>query len=208
MRNSILSNSIIDHTERPQFTCVREQFNDPMTVQFLGGYFTSTETQVQDQVAYAVRIIQGEAPKSLPVSMHSSDYYLDWNAMQLMFPKMPYGVYSNDFKIVNAPFYLEQPLQFALEVGLLILLVGIVIYFIVYVLLQWKWKGQLNLVEELQYEERVHDLMFSDAKDTFWVLKEDQFILSPQFAEHFKVPIRLSMDNMEKMVHSYMQTVD
>lgn len=201
MRNSILGNSIIDHTERPQFTCVREQFNDPMNVRFLGGYFTSTETQVQDQVAYAVRIIQGEAPKSLPVSMHSSDYYLDWNAMQLMFPKMPYGVYSNDFKIVNAPFYLEQPLQFALEVGLLILLVGIVIYFIVYVLLQWKWKGQLNLVEELQYEERVHDLMFSDAKDTFWVLKEDQFILSPQFAEHFKVPIRLSMDNMEKMVH-------
>lgn len=202
VKSSIASNSIIDHTDRPQFTCVRDQFNDPKNVRFLGGYFTSTETQVEDQVSYAVRIIRGENPKSLPISIHSNGYYLDWNAMQQMFPKMSYSSYSNDFQIVNAPFYLEQPLQFAVEVGLVILLIGIVIYIIVYVMLQWKWKGQMNLVEELQYEEKVHDLMFSNAKDTIWFYKDRQFTVSQQFADFFKLPVnRLTLEEMEYVVH-------
>ena len=197
----IVGNSIIDHTDLPQFTCVREQFNDPKNVRFLGGYFTSTETQVEDQVSYAVRILKGEQPKSLPISFHASGYYLDWNAMQKMFPKMSYSTYSEDFKIINAPFYLEKPLQFALEVGVLILLIGIIVYVIVYLMLKWRWKGQMSLMDELQYEEKVHDLMFSDSKDTFWLLKDEVFTLGQQFCDFFKVPSRLSLDEAEKMVH-------
>ena len=202
VRNSIASNSIIEHTDRPQFTCVRDQFNDPKNVRFLGGYFTSTETQVEDQVAYAVRILKGEVPKSLPISIHANGYYMDWNAMQKMFPKMSYSTYSSDFHIVNAPFYLEQPLQFAGEVGLIILLIGIIIYIIVYVMLQWKWKGQMNLVEELQYEEKVHDLMFSNAKDTIWSYKDGQFTVSPQFSDFFGLMSpRLTLEEMAYVVH-------
>lgn len=201
VRSSLMSNAIIDHTMTPQFTCVREQFNDPMNVRFLGGYFTSTQTQVEDEVAYAVRILRGENARSLPISMHSSDYYLDWNAMQEMFPKMPYSVYSDNFKIVNAPFYLEKPLEFAVEVGVLILLIGIIIYVIVYAMLQWRWKGQMNLVEELQYEEKVHDLMFSNAKDTFWFLKDDVFTFGLQFCEYFKVPNRMNVEEVEAHIH-------
>jgi len=201
VRSSLMSNSIIDHTIHPQFTAVREQFNNPINVRFLGGYFTSTETQVHDQVAYAVRIMKGEMARSLPISMHSSGYYLDWNAMQEMTPKMPYSVYSKDFKIINAPFYLEKPLDFALWVGVLILLVGIIVYAIVYVLIKWKWKGQMNLVEELQYEEKVHELMFSNAKDTFWLYKDGAFTVSQQFSDYFKVPNRLTLQEMESIVH-------
>ena len=198
---SIVNNAIIDHTDRPQFTCIREDFNNPKKVRFLGGYFTSTETQVEDQVSYAVRILKGETPKSLPISLHSSGYYLDWVAMQMMFPKMPYGVYSEDFHIVNAPFYLEKPMEFALEVGLLILVIGLFIYGIVSVMLRWRWKGQMNLVEELQYEEKVHDLMFSNAKDTFWHFKDGTFTLSQHFSDYFKVPNRLTLEEMDSIVH-------
>ena len=53
VKYDIFSNSLIDRTGRPQFTCIREQFNNPKDVIFLGGYFTSTETQVKDQVGYA-----------------------------------------------------------------------------------------------------------------------------------------------------------
>ncbi|MBR1666828.1 MAG: HAMP domain-containing histidine kinase [Bacteroidaceae bacterium] len=202
VKRDIYSNSIIDHTGRPQFTAIREQFNNPHNVLFLAGYFTSTETQVKDQVNYAVRIIRGERPKSLSISVHSSEYYMDWNAMQQMTPKMSYSAYSNRFTIVNAPFYLEEPLQFAIEVGVIVLLIGIVIYVIVYFMLQWKWKGQMNLVEELQYEEKVHDLMFSSAKDTIWVLKDDVITLTPQFANYFKLPTdHLTLEEMEGIVH-------
>ncbi len=201
VRSSLMSNAIIDHTEHPQFTCIREQFNDPLNVNFLGGYFTSTQTQVEDQVSYAVRILKGEKARSLPISMHVGDYYLDWNAMQKMSPKMPYSVYSQDFKIVNAPFYLEQPLLFAVEVGGILLLVGIIVYLIVYVMLKWKWKGQMNLMEELQYEEKVHELIFSDAKDTYWFYKDGVFTLGQQFCDYFKVPTRLTMKDMENIVH-------
>lgn len=199
--DGIVNNAIIDHTEFPQFTCVREQFNNPKNIRFLGGYFTSTETQVEDQVAYAVRILKGEQPKSLPISMHSSGYYLDWNAMQMMFPKMSYSNYSNEFQIVNAPFYLEAPLQFAIEVGVLILLIGLITYGIVYTMLRWKWKGQLNLVDELQYEEKVHELMFSDTKDTYWLFKDNAFTLSQHFSDYFNVPNRLTLEQMESIVH-------
>ena len=201
VRSSLMSNAIIDHTTHPQFTAVREQFNDPTNLRFLGGYFTSTQTQVEDQVAYAVRIMNGEVPRSLPISMHSSDYYLDWNAMQEMTPKMPYSVYSKDFKIINAPFYLENPLEFAFWVGVIIVFVGLFVYAIVFILLKWKWKGQMNLVEELQYEEKVHELMFSDAKDTFWLYKDGVFTLSQQFSDYFKVPNRLTIEEMESIVH-------
>ncbi|MBO4673825.1 MAG: HAMP domain-containing histidine kinase [Bacteroidaceae bacterium] len=198
----IFSNSIIDRTGRPQFTCIREQFNNSKEQLFLGGYFTGTETQVKDQVAYAVRILHGEKPKSLPISLHTSDYYLDWNAMQVMHPKMAYGVYSNQFKIVNAPFYLEEPLRFAIQVGLIVLLIGLIIYFIVYFMLKWKWKGQMSLVEELQYEEKVHDLMFSNAKDTIWVFKENVFTFTEQFAKYFDLPSNyLTLEEMEHIVH-------
>ncbi len=202
VKRDIFSNSIIDRSGRPQFTCIREQFNNPKELLFLGGYFTSTETQVKDQVAYAVRILRGEKPKSLPISMHASDYYLDWNAMQYMYPKMSYGVYSNQFKIINAPFYLEEPLRFAVEVSLVVLLIGLIIYVIVYFMLKWKWKGQMSLVEELQYEEKVHDLMFSNAKDTIWVYKEGGFTVTQQFANYFGLPSNyLSLEEMEHIVH-------
>ena len=197
----IVNNAIIDRTERPQFTCIREDFNNPKKIRFLGGYFTSTETQVEDQVSYAVRILKGETPKSLPISLHSSGYYLDWNAMQMMFPKMSYAVYSNEFQIVNAPFYLEKPMVFALQVGFLILVIGIFIYGIVYLMLRWRWKGQMNLVEELQYEEKVHDLMFSNAKDTFWLFKDGVFTVSDQFSKYFNVSNRLTLEEMDSIVH-------
>lgn len=202
VKYDIFSNSLIDRTGRPQFTCIREQFNNPKDVIFLGGYFTSTETQVKDQVGYAVRILRGENPKSLPISLHTSDYYLDWNAMQVMHPKMSYGVYSKEYHIVNAPFYLEDPLRFALEIGVIILLIGLIVYVLVYFMLQWKWKGQLNLVEELQYEEKVHDLMFSNAKDTVWVYKEGIFTFTQQFADYFELPSNhLALEEMENIVH-------
>jgi len=202
VKKDIYSNSLIDLTVHPQFTCIRESFNNPQNPQFVGGYFTGTETQVLDQVAYAVRILRGEHPRALPISQHACDYYIDWRALQKVFPTLPYSVISKYCKMVNVPYYLEYPGQFALEVALLLLLIGALIYAVFRFMQHWKWRGQMALVEELQYEEKVHDLMFSNAKDTLWVLSGDEFSFSPQFANYFELPSNtFTVEQMEKCVH-------
>lgn len=202
VKYDIWSNTLIRRSGRPQFTAIREQFNNPSDLLFLGGYFTSTETQVEDQVNYAVHILNGTDPRALPKGMHACDYYMDWNAMQLMRPKMSYAMYSGKYNIVNAPSYLSSPVSFTIWVGLFVLVVSGLVYGIVYFMGRWKKKGQMKLIDELQYEEKVFDLVFSNAKDTLWTFCDDVFTVSERFATYFCLPSRhISVDGLIGMVH-------
>ena len=86
--------------------------------------------------------------------------------MQAMRPKMSYAMYSGRFNIVNAPDYLSDPISFTVWAIILVVLVSGLVYGIVYFMGRWKKKGQLKLLDELQYEEKILDLVFSNAKDT------------------------------------------
>lgn len=191
----IFSNSLIECTNRPQFTAIREGFSMSSKPQFLCGYFTSTETQVKDQVGYAAQILNGQEPRMLPIGMHGCDYYMDWNAMQMMQPKMSYAVYSSKFNIVNAPIYLSNPLTFTLWVAGIMFFVAVVVWVVVYFMSKWKRNGQQNLLEELQYEEKILDLVFSNAKDTLWSIADGVIVFDQNFAdyygmEHHHVPLK------------------
>lgn len=202
VKRDIFSNSLIARAGRPQFTCIREQFNNEADPMFLCGYFTGTETQVVDQVRYAVRIMNGESAKSLPIGTHGCEYHMDWTAMQMTFPTKPYSLYSSMFEIANAPSYLADPMEFSLWVGVAIMVIGLLVYLIVHFMLKWKRKGQVTLMEELQYEEQVHELIFSNPKDTLWVYSDGVFTLTPQFSAHFGLPTnRLTIEELEGMVH-------
>lgn len=202
VKRDIFSNSLICHAGRPQFTCIREQFGNPLAPMFVCGYFTGTETQVEDQVRYAARIIKGAKPKSLPIGLHVNDYYMDWNAMQIAFPNAAYGVYSSKFHIVNVPFYLEHPVLFIVGIGLLVLFILVVIYLIVLFLTRWKTRGQKQLMEELLYEEKMHDLIFSNTKDTLWEYDCGVFTFSKQFSDYLNLPSnRMTEEEMGAMVH-------
>lgn len=191
----IFSNSLVNCTNRPQFTAIREGFSMSSTPQFLCGYFTSTETQVKDQVGYAAQILNGQKPRMLPIGMHGCDYYMDWNAMQMMQPKMSYAVYSSKFNIVNAPIYLSNPLTFTLWVAGIMLIVAVIVWTVVSFMSRWKRKGQQNLLEELQYEDKILDLVFSNAKDTLWSIADGVIVFDQNFAdyygmEHHHVPLK------------------
>ena len=191
----IFSNSLVNCTNRPQFTAIREGFSMSSTPQFLCGYFTSTETQVKDQVGYAAQILNGQEPRMLPIGMHRCDYYMDWNAMQMMQPKMSYAVYSSKFNIVNAPIYLSNPLTFTLWVAGIMLIVAVIVWTVVSFMSRWKRKGQQNLLEELQYEDKILDLVFSNAKDTLWSIADGVIVFDQNFAdyygmEHHHVPLK------------------
>lgn len=120
VKYDLFSNSLIDLTRIPQITGIREQFgsfsnllgaNERETEEnyyerpkFLCGYFTSVETQITDQVHSAIRILNGENPRDMPVETHQKEYYMDWNAMIQMDPPLSYNDYQEQFRIINVPF--------------------------------------------------------------------------------------------------------
>lgn len=202
VKNDIYSSCLINMTRTPQFTCIRELFNNAGSPLFVGGYFTSTETQVRDQVRYAVRILNGAHPHELPIGLHPAGYYFDWSVLHEAFPTLSYSAVRQYAQLVNVPYYLEQPGLFSLWIVLLLLLVASVIYAVVRLLQYWRWHGQMNLVEDLMFEENVHDLMFSNAKDTIWMLCGNEFSFSRQFANCFRLPTNvLTIDQLEQCVH-------
>lgn len=216
VKYDIFCNSIIDRARQPQFTCIREQFNSPPRTRFLGGYFTDTRTQVEDQVSYAARILNGERPRDIALGNHRSGYHMDWNSMIAMAHPLSYTEYKKtnsanpSFDIINAPIELEKPLLLVFYILLGILFSGAIIHFFVQYLSGWKRKGQTALIEELQHEEKVHDLVFASHKDTLWHLQDGVVIVGQQFAEYMKLPSnQIPLNEFKKMVHpDSKQTLD
>ncbi len=208
VKYDIFSNSIIDRGRYPQFTCIREQFDESSRIRFLCGYFTNTQTQIEDQVGYAARILNGENPKSMPIMTHRSDYYMDRNAMLAMPHPLSYTEYKKgnannnaSFNIINAPIELADPLLLSLYILIGILLCGSIIYVFVHYLSGWKRKGQTTLLEELKYEEMIHDLVFANTNDTLWHLRNGIVTVGQKFAEQFHMASpEISLAELANMV--------
>ncbi|MCQ2229543.1 MAG: HAMP domain-containing histidine kinase [Bacteroidales bacterium] len=188
VKRDIFSHNIIDHSRRPQFTCIREQFNNPKRVRFLCGYFTSTETQVYDQVRYATEILRGVQPKTLPIGIHKQGYYMDYNAMVRFTPALKYEDYADSFTIVNAPYKYENPKTTAMTLILGVALVCGIAVIIVHTLFRWKKKGSKDLFDELMYEDKVSKLLFTKKSDTVWHLKDNIMYITDEFAAAFGLP--------------------
>lgn len=192
VKYDIFSNDIIDRSRTPQFTCIREQFNNKNRIRFLAGYFTSIDIQVEDQVYYASRIINGEHPKMLSRSTHHAGYFMDWNAMKMLNPPLSYSEYANGenkiaYTIVNAPMELEDPLSLALLIIAGLVVAYVAVKFLVYYLSGWKKKGQQKLLEEKTYEEKIHELVFASSNDTLWHISNDAISLSDNFVQYYGI---------------------
>lgn len=185
VKYDIHSNTIIDRTRHPQFTCIREQFNTER-VRFLGGYFASTETQVEDQVEYAVRILRGEHPKSLSILSHHADYYLDWDAMHMM--DMPYAKYENQYVIIGAPYSIKHPIQLMLITIGSVFLFGIISFFFARYISRWRKKSNKTMNDNLEWEEKVTKLIFSNTQDSYWYMKDGKITFDQHFIDHYQLP--------------------
>ncbi|MBR2155139.1 MAG: HAMP domain-containing histidine kinase [Bacteroidaceae bacterium] len=202
VKYDIFSDGIIDKAQMPQFTCIRQQFNLPEHDKILGGYFTSTETQVKDQVEYAVRILDGTSPKSLPIAVHESGYYLDYIAMQKLKPALNYELVADRYKVVNAPLALENPMRYLGTIALIALLVTGFIAIFGQVLYLWRRRSQNAIIDSLVYEEKMHGLLFSDGMDTLWHWGEGTLSVGKEYAQHHNLSsINIPLKHFYKMVH-------
>ena len=133
VKYDIFSNEKVDTDKNPRLTAIRERFNVEgrhykTTInpdvgytgpQYLGGYFTSLETQIQDQLHYAISICEGSNPLYLPVRSHQKGYYMDWNAMSAVEPPLEYKDYYMEYNIVNVPLIVSHRPLFILLITVL-----------------------------------------------------------------------------------------
>lgn len=188
VKNDLFSNVLLEQTRYPQFTCIRDNFNNPQRTRFAGGYFTSVEIQINDQVRYASLIMQGTAPQHIPIGTHLQEYVLDYNALINLPRRIEYKDVCDKYRVVNVPFKYCHPLMYLIGVVALSLLICLFVVLLVYLLLAWKKIGMKRLLESMLYEDRMNQLLFSRRSDTIWYLKGSVMHVTDNFAKLFRLP--------------------
>ena len=201
VKNDIFSNSFLRHTEHPQFTAIRAKFNNPEEVRLLGGYFSLMETQVDDVVDYAVQILHGANPQSLPVKIHHADYYMDYNAMtKWTATPLDYDDYNDSFTILNAPFKVRHPFLFWLIVIIQVMLVLGVIGYLGYYFLNYKSKNE-RMMTTIMRREKIRRLMLIHSQNLiYWFIDNGYIRLQKGFADKYGLPQEMPLADFGKMV--------
>lgn len=184
-----LSNTFLEHAICPQFTAIREQFNNPNKVLFLGGYFAGMETQVKDQVQYCCRILAGENPQALPVMDHENSHYLDYNAMLKMRPNaMSYSEWKDrGFIIINVPQQIANPIAWLMNYVLVYILATLILIAILYYIMVWRVQNK-DEYKTLREESRMRSIILKGTKAVLWTVQNDVIRLSNEFVEEMQLP--------------------
>lgn len=202
VKYDIYSSSLLNYSDRPQFTCIRAMFNNPKELKILGGFFTSTEVQVKDQVEYAVKILRGTPPAILNTLIHTTDFYMDYNAMQLYKPTLKYSDFASKYHIINAPMALKTPVLYYLIIAIILLLITGFIVIMALLLYNWRQKAQKGFLDTLMYENKIHELIFVNSDDTPWHISDGNFHVSEEFAARHNLPNNiLTLSEFQEMVH-------
>lgn len=188
VKYDLFSNSLIDLTRVPQITGIREQFGSFSNLlganeteageseyerpKFLCGYFTSIETQITDQVHYAIRILNGEQPKDISVETHQKGYYMDWNAMVQMNPPLSYNDYREQFQIINVPFVVAQRELFISLVSLAVIVVAGLLSYITSVRFRKRNLQRENALALLKHETQRRILVLEGSFSLFFKVKD------------------------------------
>ena len=201
VKNDIFSNSFLRHSEHPQFTAIRSKFNNPEEVRLLGGYFSLMETQVDDEVGYAVRILHGENPQSLPIKIHHADYYMDYNAMRKWtVTSMDYDDYRDDFTILNAPFKVRHPFFFWIIVIFQVFLILGVLVYLGYYVLNYKSSNE-RMMTTIMRREKIRRLMLIHSQNLiYWFIDDNVIRLQKDFSDKYGLPQEMLLSDFGRMV--------
>lgn len=201
VKDDILNYGFIKHSGRPQFSTIRANFNTNEAI-ILGGYFASAETQIDDIIKYAVKILGGASPQSLPVATHKPDYYLDYNAMLRWQPSpLKYKDYSDDFTIVNVPLRVSHAFLFWLLIALAVIYVIASLSLIVYSILNYKSRNERFMTRIMQHEKMRRIMMIESQKLVYWFIKNDTIKLYKGFTDLYHLPEEMPLAEFDKYVN-------
>lgn len=151
----------------------------------LGGYMTPLETQVEEEVDVAARILNGASISMIPICESHKEYVVDWRIMEQI------GIGKNDipdfYKIINIPFREQYYILWVVIVISITILLAALISWLLFLYRREqkrKKKAQIDLADKKESLE-----LAIEGSDTFaWKLEKDCFIFETAFWEAMKQP--------------------
>lgn len=198
VKYDIYSNTLIDHGSSPQFTAIRTQFNNPQFPRFVGGYFSSMETQIDDQVRYAAKILRGKNPKDMLVGEHAPEYYMDYNAMQQFIPEpLEYKDWYKQATILNAPFEVAHPEIYICLIVLAIVAGILIVIFGLYHLMVVSNRDEHTSLHIMEREYIRRNLLMNAHNINRWTLENGIYSIPKAAAEELGANASFALDELE-----------
>lgn len=213
VKYDIYSNTLQDRSGKPMFTCIREQFNNSGERRIFGGYFTSTKTQIDEQVQYAVSILDEDmSPTLMPVSNHGKDYWIDYNTISNLYKgddaKTSSGLkelviddWGSRYNIVNAPLYLKNQ-KYWIGSAIATLLAILIITAILTKIFKKRIKqSKQSIIQDTENQLNLRRHILSDADSSVWKTHQNYIEFPHDFAQQHKIKKHMSLKKFETFVH-------
>jgi len=211
VKYDVTSHALIDRANTPQFTCIRELFNNPARHELLGGYFTSMETQVNDQVLRAKEIFDGTDPRYLPVDKHRNQYFIDYEAFLKIKNHNYNGLDIDELEkrftgksnicVVNAPFGVTQPSLWYIAISCLVVFFVLGSFVAFVFIRQWIKQRKAFLIKQIENESDMRKHILEDSKSDVWASREGFIYFPISFAQKYCIPQKCSVLDFAKLIH-------
>lgn len=129
------SDIMVNYTDKPQFTAVKEYFADGRG-DYLAGYFSGYIQIAHDCGESAMKIFGGKDPASLSGHKHKKQNWMDYDAMEHL--GLNYNDYCASFHIVNAPLRIGHPGRYNAIICGIVLVVLLVIFIFYKWIISWR----------------------------------------------------------------------
>lgn len=181
----------------PSITAINDGFG--FNERLVGGYMTSLETQVEEEVDAAVRILKGINIRTIPIKESHKDYVLNWNVMEqigLKKEKVPAS-----YIILNMPFNEKFHTLWVVIVVFVTLMVITIMTWLTY-LYRREAKRKRKAQNDLADKKETLELAIEGGSTFAWKLEKDYFIFETAFWESLKIPVRgLTVEDLKSLSH-------
>jgi len=151
VKKDLYAYSIVDKTGKPEFTAVREGFDDGEN-KFLAGYFASYETIAADIANSVNQLLRGQETNAVGIYNHHQQSYMNYNAMVQQ--GLDYDDYKQQYEIIGVPYKVSHPtMHWLLLIGgalVVLLIIGIISYFVIGRYFYHIYKLQKQISDEQQ----------------------------------------------------------
>lgn len=211
VKHDIFSEVFIKQSGVPQFTAIREGFGNREKPIYLCGYFTDLQTQISDQVSYAVRILNGEQPRKLPVGIHAKNYHMDYNALKILgtlqqteankaLKELDFETCKDIFHMANIPYRINRPKLFwgsiLLSAAFLLSILG----FLFFILIRKQVRARKIIEEEIKAETHLNTQILNDTNSSVWRFVKGEIEMPLEFAKKNGIPKKIKVEDMSQMI--------
>ena len=212
VKHDYSSHALINRSTSPQFTAIREKFNNPAKRIFLGGYFTGMEIQIDDQIRRTKEIFNGKNPSHIPIEKHQNQYYIDYEALTMLKQHNPCNLAlqnieeditgSSKIKVVNAPLSVTQPALWNAIILGCVLLVCIAIAVCTVIARKWIRRKRQFLTLQIDNETDMRRQILEDSKSYVWTSKDGIMYFDSDFSKKYNIPHKIKIEDFNKYIHS------